>query len=367
VPTDGGSATALTTPVGVTIAPPYSGISWTADGTEVIVGDATRVVPPPGVAPDAPEAADGTLTWTALRCPVVTMTCTELPGPSGAAVAIPGGVLVTSSAFSLLPAEYLFAGVGDTQPPTWARPRSAWGRLIRDVHGAPRTAATHLEGPAPRTIAQITRPAAEGLPLTLGLVGGASGAAGYRYGFTTTLKRRAGRIRLVARESGPRMLTVAPDGSVAVRAVPRVRVTRRDLRVDRPRRPQHLRFVPALGRPDGRGWIGFADLKPDPLRPAGPVLATMSPDGRALVLRVDGRAATAETLARTARRRPRFDYLEGMTLAGFERATRSVVVTVGLGRYGPEGEPRTVEVAVRVPLEGGGRPTILPHRVDTAW
>ncbi|WP_210495993.1 hypothetical protein [Patulibacter sp. SYSU D01012] len=367
VPTAGGPARPLATPPGVTVAPPWSHVSWSVDGTEVLVGNAPRVVPPPGVAADAPEARDGTLSWTALRCPIATAACAELPGPAGEAVGVPGGALVSSSVLSLLPAEYVFAGIGDTPVPTWVRPRSAWGRLIRGIHSDPRVAATHLEGPAPRTVAGVTRAAAAGLPVTMGLVGGPSGAVGYRYGFRTTMRRRAGRIRLDTHESGPRLLTVAADGSARVTALPRIRVTRRDLHVDVPRRPQRFRFVPALGLPDGRGWLGYADLRPEGLVPRGPVLAALGVDGRARALRVGGRAATARTIVRAARRAPRFAYVEDMTLAGYERATGRVVVHIRLGRSGRDGAPDDFDVTARLPLDGGGRPTLSRGAADAAW
>lgn len=359
----GGPLVPLALPENVAAAPPYSQLSWTPDGTEVVIGDAARSTPRPD---DSDNPDDSTLTWTALRCPVATAVCTELPGPGGRAVGVPGGVLVSSSPFSLFPAEYLFAGLSDTPRPDWVRPGGADGRLVRELHGAIRVSATHIESGAPRTVGRFVGRSADGVPYTLALTGGPSGALALRYTLTTRVRRRAdGRIRLAQRGSGPRLLTVAADGQARTGPVPRVRIPRRDLdgtdrdRIDgAPRWP----FVPGLGRSDG-GWIGFA-LEDPTSRAADGVLATMGDDGRPRAVRVGGRAATARNLVEALPDVGPFDYASEFALVGYERATRSAVVRV---EWSSDGRPRTRSVAVRVPLDGGGAPRAIPGGADAAW
>jgi hypothetical protein len=357
----GGPLVALTLPENVAAAPPYSQLSWTPDGSEVIIGDAALSTPRPG------DPDETTLTWTALRCPVATAVCTELPGPAGSAVGVPGGALVSSSPFSLFPPEYLFAGISDTPQPDWVRPGGANGRLVRNLHGAIRVSVTHLEGAAPRTVGRFAGRAADGLPYTLGLTGGPSGALALRYTMTTGVRRRAdGRIRLTQRSSGPRLLTVAPDGQARTGPVPRVRIPRRDLDAtvrDRVRGVPRWPFVPRLGRSDG-GWIGFAFEDPASLAPDG-VLATMGDDGRPRAVRVGGRAATAKNLIDALPDLEPFGHASEFVVLGYERASRSAVVRVDWSSG--EGRPRTRRVAVRVPLDGGGAPRVVPGGADAAW
>jgi hypothetical protein len=357
----GGPLVPLALPEDVAAAPPYSQLSWTPDGTEVIIGDAARSTP----RSDDPD--ETTLTWTALRCPVATAICTELPGPAGSAVGVPGGALVSSSPFSLFPSEYLFAGISDTPTPDWVRPGGADGRLVRSLHGATRVSATHIEGAAPLTLGRFVGRAADGVPYTFGLTGGASGALALRYTLTTRVRHRAdGRIRLAQRGAGPRLLTVAPDGRARTGPVPRVRIARADLdgtARDRARGVARWPFVPRLGRSDG-GWIGFAFEDPASLAPDG-VLATMGDDGRPRAVRVGGRAATARNLIEALPGAERFDSGSEFVVLGYERASRSAVVRVDWSSR--EGRPRTRRVAVRVPLDGGGAPRVIPGGADAAW
>ncbi|WP_022927852.1 hypothetical protein [Patulibacter americanus] len=357
----GGPLVPLTMPTNVAAAPPYSELSWTPDGSEVIIGDAARSTPRPD------DADETTLTWTALRCPVASAVCAELPGPAGSAVGVPGGALVSSSPFSLFPAEYLFAGISDTPRPDWVRPGGADGRLVRNLHGATRVSATHIEGVVPRTVGRFVGRAADGLPYTLGLTGGPSGALALRYTLTTRVRRRAdGRIRLAQRGSGPRLLTVAPNGEARTGPAPRVRIPRRDLDGTARKRIRGVPrwpFVPRLGRSDG-GWVGFAFEDPASLAPDG-VLATMGDDGRPRAVQVGGRSATARNLIEALPDAGSFDYASEFRVLGYERASRSAVVRVDWSSG--EGRSRTRRVAMRVPLDGGGTPRTIPGGADAAW
>lgn len=361
----------LAMPANVEIARPYSQLSWTPDGSEVVLGDVQRRVPKPGTDPDDDAEDQDDVSWTAVRCPVATHVCTEIPGTPGSAVGVPGGALVSSSPLSLLPIEFVLGGLDEVRRPEWASPRTAYGRLLRSVANDPRVAETRIDGPAPRTVSRFAGPSSKGLPYAQGIVGGASGALVTRYTATYRLRTRGdGRVRLRASGSGPRLLTVAPDGTSRIGPVPRVRVARRDLSSigrRRPRGPQRLSFIPGLGRPDG-GWLGFADRKPDPPFLRGEVLAALGDDGRARVVRVGGRAATVARIVDGAPGlRPFVSYTD-YELVGYEPATRSAVLHIEWRERRP-GSRRTRErdEAFRVPVDGTGRPTVVPAGAATAW
>jgi hypothetical protein len=368
-----GSATAtprpLVTPTGVQVAPPYSQLSWTPDGSEVVVGDAARTTPRPGADPDDEDAEQ--LDWTSLRCPVTTLVCAETAGPRGSAVGVPGGAVVSSSYLSVLPTEYTLRGLSDTPDPEWASPTSAFGRLIRSVNDEVRVSETRLDGTTSRTLGRFEGPASKGLPFTLGIVGGASGALLMRFTTTTRIETRKGRIRIRTRDTGPRLMTVAADGTTRTGPVPRVRVARRDLRrvlSKLPPGPQRLRFVPVLGRPDG-GWLGFAADDPGPLDVDGQALATLGEDGRARVVRVRGRAATVLRILESVPGNGRVRAIVGTRLVGYERASRSAVVRVDWEqrRPGRRGAGRRRDTTIRVPVDGTGRPGVVPGGADAAW
>lgn len=359
----------LTMPPDVQVAAPYSQLSWTPDGSEVVVGDAARTTPRPGADPDDEDAE--LVEWTSLRCAAATRVCAETPGPRGSAVGVPGGALVSSSFLSVLPTDYTLRGLSDTPDPEWASPASAFGRLIRSVNDDVRVSATHLESTTSRTVGRFEGPASKGLPFTFGIVGGASGALLMRYTTTTHLETRKGRIRLVTRDTGPRLMTVAADGTARTGPVPRVRIARRDLRgvVARlPAGPQRLRFVPVLGRSDG-GWIGFAADDPEPLVARGAALALLGDDGRARVLRVGGRAATTRRILETAPGVGPVTAVGETRLIGYERGRRSAVVRVAWRERRPGSRSRTRrrEKALRVPVDGTGRPSVVPGGAATAW
>ncbi|MEV4422768.1 hypothetical protein AB0L40_22740 [Patulibacter sp. NPDC049589] len=363
-----GGPVPLRLPQDVVIERPYSQVSWTPDGSTVVVGDAERRVRRPGADPDDEEAGD--VSWTALSCPVDTVTCAEVAGPGGSAVGVPGGILVSSSVYSLLPLAYLFAGAGDVAPPEWTSPTSAWGRLIRGVDGYVRVSATHLEGPAPRTVGRAEGPASRGLPYTWGMVGGPSGALLTRYTFRTRLLTRDGRIRLRESGSGPRLSIVTPDGVGRTTPTPKIRVAAGDLRVassGRQRRTETQRVIPVLGRLDG-GWLGVADDDPEPYEVSGRTLVTIDPAGRARPVRVAGGAATAERIvaALPGGRAPLA--VSDLSIVGYERATRRVVVRLQWRERTP-GTKRTRarEEAVRVRPDGRGRPQVVTGGADTAW
>lgn len=368
VPVAGGPAMPLRLPAGTELARPFSQATWSPDGDEIVVGDVIRTSPEPDDG-GAPAGEDHTpLSGAALRCPVATLVCTALPGPAGSAVGFPGGVLVSSSPYSVLPVDYLLTGIGDEPHPDWATPSSAWGRLLLGVHRDVRESVTHAEAGGSRVVGRFAGRAADGVPCTLGLTGGASGALALRCTITTQLRTRDRRVRLTARVSGPRLLTVSADGTGRTGPVPRVRVARRDLRGSDGAAlhgPQWLRVVPALGRPEG-GWIGFGvrDLTDVHRHEA---LATMTADGRARVVRIGGRAATAATLVESVSRLRPLESASRLDLVGYERGTRSAILTVRwvAQRRGRPGSNRTT--TLRVPLEGGGRPRVVTAGADAAW
>ncbi|WP_026911140.1 hypothetical protein [Patulibacter minatonensis] len=366
-PLDGGAPVQLTMPTGVVTYGDLSRVGWSEDGRELVVGDAAWI--DPAFDPDgAEEARPDQVRWTSLRCAVATGACAENPGPGGLAASIPGGVVVGSSALSLLPVEYLFEGVGDEPLPDWERATSERGRLLTGVAEDVRTSSTRIEGTAaPRILDRQARPATQGLTLTRDAVSGPSGALLTRSTTRFRLDRRPGKVRLRGTTGGGRLVAVAPDGTVTRRAVPTMRVPRREQEtVARilAREIDTLAFRPAVGTPD-RGWVGEGVLGTAGLN--GVAVAVMDPEGRARLVRVRGRIATPAALVAAARGLPagRKQASGPLRVVGYERATRRAIVRVSYEAPDATGSSRSV--ALRVRLDGRGRPVAVEGGADTAW
>lgn len=367
-PLDGRPPVRLALPPGVAAYEAFSQISWSEDGSEVVIGNALWADPATEAA-GAPAPRPDQIRTTALRCAVATATCVELPAPGGYAVPLPGdGAVVGSSLLSLLPLDFLFEGASDEAQPDWESARSARGRLLTGVANDVRTSSFRIEGPegtAARELDRRVGPASGGLPVASDAVSGPGGALLTRTTLRLRLQRRGGKVRLRPRETAPRFLAVAPDGRVTKRAVPELRLSRRDQRpINGPRGGVGtLRFRPAVGLPDG-GWVGSGVDRATGLNSYAP--ATMDAAGAARLLRTGGRTATPRALVAAAVGLPRRRFASSgpLEIVGYERATRRLLVRVLWGRS-EDGDGRSAVLRVR--LDGCGRPQVVRGGADTAW
>lgn len=363
VPLDGSEVRPVRLPAGTAIdGRGFSQVGWTPDGTELLVSHALGWDPSKYRSPS--EIQDvARLRWAALRCPVATAVCTELPASSGFAVGVPGGVLTTSSVLSSFPASWLLEGLREVELPEWERPSSRRGRVWTRIAKGVRVASTQLVGPPPTTLGRIRRSGAAGIPAAVAAAGGPAGAAVSRVTFVTRLERRRGRVRLDVRVRSPRLLLARPGAPLRTIVSRPIAVARGDRRRIAPifvRPGQRLHFHPQLATDDG--WVGGGGTPG--LAPELVVLATMDAEGRVRPVTVRGRPATAWTLLRAALGRSPGRVAGTIEIVGYE-AAGNAIVTVEHG-FGAEGIPERFST-LRVPLRGSALPSVVRERVDAAW
>lgn len=364
VPLDGSPVRPLRLPAGTVIENGFSQVSWTPDGTELVVGDVLAWDPSAFADPSAIDDLDR-FRWTALRCLLATGVCTEVPTP-GLAVGVPGGILTTSSPLSSFPASWLLEGVREEQLPEWERPTSRRGRSWVRIAGDVRVTSTQLVGPPATTLGAVRRSGAAGIPVAVVAVGGPAGAVIFRFTFVTDLQHRRGRVRLNLRARSPRLLLAKPGAPLRAFASRPIVLPRRDVRRISKTTVgpgQRLHFFPRFATPDG--WVGGGS--PASLAPDLAVLATMDTEGRVVPVTVGGRPATGWALLRAARVRSTGPIAGSIEVIGYE-AAGNAIVTVGYDFSDKElpGEPQRA-VTLRVPLGGKGRPTVIRGGVDAAW
>gem|GEM_PF-6728722 len=365
VPRDGGSPFSFAMPPGVEMAREYSTVSWTSDGRTVLVGDALRVDPEA----DRSDPLPATLRWTALRCTVAARSCVEVRG--GGLVAPNGdGVLRASSPQSAF-GQWLWSPAWSEERETdWTVADSPDGRELERIVGAQAVSEVELEGAPPCVVRRDERSGGEGLPLHVEAVGGPAGTLVVRQ--TIRLRRQARRDELRLRDASgpPRLMRVGPDGAVHLGPFPRARVGRVDLRAldGRGARTASRRFHPATAMPDG--WLGTVGRTIAGQYGGFQALAVAAMDarGRLRVLRVDGRAATAERLLRHVRGGRATRLHADLSVIGYERATRSAVVALEWAPMARPGQPQRSarRTVLRVPLDGG-RPRRANGRAQAAW
>lgn len=381
VPTAGGTAQRLRLPEG-SLPFSFSPPSFTPDGAELLFSDVLTIDPKA----DPKRVKPTDVTYGSYRCALATGACTALPaGSGGAVVGFPGGMLTATSFFSGLSEQLkadLYVGNGLVTD-KWVPRESRAADLLRQLLATPLRSTVVVQGTTPRTVSDTRRTPRDGVPLVLSALGGPSGALLTRVSLRMNLERRGGKVRSSAEGAASRLMTVRPDGTSTVGPVPRVTVSRTALRrVDRryaAARPA-LPFTPAVDRADG-SWLGVAgdpalELEGDDGRGGSSendaeavVLAVLDASGTARAASVGGRPATAETLLRAVPRRGAIRSTGPLEVLGYERATRTAVVRVrwrtGTQRRVEETTSRSV--ALRVPLDGSGRPTVLPGGIQTAW
>lgn len=362
VPLDGSALRTLRLPRATMLMDDVSRVSWTADGAEVLVGDALAWRPSAFARPSTIKDL-GRSRWTALRCPIATAVCSELPEGSGFAVGVPDGVLTTDSIFSSSPPPWWFDYLDEGDRPEWERPTSRRGRMWMRVASDARVMRTQLVGPPSQTLSVARRTGAAGLPVALAAVGGPNGAAISRTTLVSELDRRRGTVRLDVRTRNPRLVLARPGAAIrefASRPIALSRGDRRRIHASAADDDEPLRFHPRFATADG--WVGGGSV--DSLVPNFAVLATLRADGRVRPVTVRGRPATAWNLLRAALGRSPGRVAGAIEIVGYE-AAGSAIVTVEHG-FGMEGIPERF-ATLRVPLDGTQLPTVVRERVDAAW
>lgn len=361
-PLDGTPPRPLRLPAGTLVTGALSSVSWTPDGTELLVSNAVGWDPSAFAKPSQITSVDH-LRWTALRCPIATAVCTELPAPGTLVVGVPGGLLTTSSLLSFFPMSWVLEGGGDQRPPEWERPTSRRGRTLIRIANEVRVASTQLVEPTPTTLGRVRRSGATGVPLAAAAVGGPDGAVISRVTFVTELERRRGRVRLRQRIRSPRFLLARPGTPLrafASRPIVLPRDVRRELDRTTTSPGQRLHFHPLFATADG--WVGGGGSALGAGDTA--VLATMDVEGRVRPITVRGRPATAQTLLRAVHRRMPGRVTDPIEIIGYE-AAGNLIVTV---RYQPPSlNSMGGADTLRVPLRGSALPTVIRGRVDAAW
>lgn len=362
VPLDGSEIRPLRVPAGVTVELGLSQLSWTPDGSELLVSHAIGWDPEAfAKASQVPDISR--YHWVALRCPLSTGICSELPAPGGFAVGVPDGVLTTSSVLSAFPISWLFEGLRERDLPEWERPSSRRGRMWAAIANDRRVVGTQLVGPPATPLSGARRTGPAGVPVALAAAGGPAGAAISRATFVTRLERRRGRVRLNLRTRSPRLLLARPGTPLRMVVSRPIALSQRDRRRIHASTADHdepVHFHPQLATADG--WIGGGSV--ESLVPIFAVLATLDGEGRVRPVEVQGRPATAWNLLRTALNRSPGRVAGAIELVGYE-AAGNAIVTVEHG-FGMEGIPERSST-LRVPLHGSALPTVIRSRVDAAW
>lgn len=384
VPTDGSGPFALRIEPRSLVVTSTSDFSWSADGSELIVGGA-----------DDQRAPRGRWRFrsAALRCPIATRVCTRIPGSEGLAAAIPGGVVTSTPLDDVLPSGSQLGGF--VEPTTIdARParQSRYEReLLRELRTPERTRTTLVRTGAnpPTTTVLTTRKQrlARGTDAAISVLGSPSGALIVHDRHRVAVTRRGTKLRLRSRTQPRRWTVVAPDGTRRTRRmrtflVPRADAPAYDWGRKLPR--QRLGAVPSVGVAAG-GWVGTVGF----VRGAGPggyLLARIAPTGAAELMRTGGRPASARNLVRTTLGRTPTPGEASLDVVGYEAATDAAIVTVDWSEGPPDastapdgnldpdgvvesrGEPVRGTATVRVPLDGRTPPTVVSRTQEqAAW
>lgn len=380
VPTDGSGPFALRITPRSLVTTSTSGFSWSADGSELVVGGA-----------DDQRAPRGRWRFraAALRCPVATRSCTRIPGSEGLAAAIPGGIVTSTRLDDVLPSgsqfnSYVPPTTIDTDPSRQSRYER---ELLREVRTPERTRTTLVrtgEGP-PRTTVLVSRRSrlSRGTDAAIDLFGGPSGALIVHDRQRVVVTQRGRTLRLRSRSQGGRWTVVAPDGTRRTRPirlllVPKADAPTRDWGRELPR--QRVGAVPSVSVTTG-GWLGTVGF----VRGAGPggyVLARITPSGASTFLRAGGRLASARNLVRSTVGRAPTPGSASLDVVGYETSTDTAIVTLdwlegpdepgtttdldGTVESADDGGPR--RATVRVPLDGRTAPTLVNHELEhAAW
>lgn len=380
VPTDGSGPFVLRITPRALVTTSTSRFSWSADGSELIVGGA-----------DDQRAPRGRWRFhaAALRCPIATRACHRIPGSAGLAAAIPGGIVTSTRLDDVLPSGSQFGGV--VQPTTIdIRPRrqSRYEReLLREVRSPQRTRTTlvHTDTQPPRTtvLASRTSRLSRGTDAAIDVLGGPSGALIVHDRHRVTVTRRGRKLRLRSLTQARRWTVVAPDGTRRTRPVRALLVPKADAPTHdwgRALPRQRLAAVPSVPVATG-GWLGTVGF----VRGAGPggyVLARITPSGASTFVRAGGGLASARNLVRSTVGRTPTPGSASLDVVGYEAATDTAIVTLdwlegpdepgtttdrdGVVQSSDDGGPH--RATVRVPLDGRTAPTLVNRGFEqAAW
>lgn len=383
VPTDGSGPFALRTVSRSLVVTSTSDFSWSADGSELIVGGTEDHRSPRG-------------RWrfrsAALRCSITTRVCLRIPDSEGLAAAIPGGIVTTTPLDDVLPSGSQLGGW--VEPTTIdARParQSRYERqLVREVRTPERTGTTlvrtDLDPPTTTVLATRTSRLTRGTDAAVSMLGGPSGALIVHDHHRVAATRRGKKLRLRSRSGARRWTVVAPDGTRRTRPmrvflVPKADAPTYDWGRKLPR--QRIGVVPAVGIATG-GWVGTVGF----VRGAGPggyLLARIAPDGAPRLVRTGGQLASARNLVRTVLGHTPTPGEASLDIVGYEAASDSVVVTLDWSEGPPDesiapggnvdpdgvvqsrGERVGGTATVRVPLDGAASSVVSRTKEHAAW
>lgn len=384
VPTDGSGPFVLRVTPRPLVITSTSDFSWSADGSELIVGGAEDQKAPLG-------------RWryrsAALRCPVATRICQRIPDSEGLAAAVPGGIVTSTPLDDVLPSGSQWGGY--VQPTTIdarpARQRRDERQLLREVRTRSRTRTTVVSTVAdPPTTATVTTRTARltaGVDAAVSVLGGPSGALIVHDRHRVTVTRRGAKLRLRTRTQARRWTIVAPDGTRRTRPmrvflVPKADAPTHDWGQKLPR--QQVGAVPSVAVPTG-GWLGTVGF----VRgngPGGYVLARITPDGSARFMRAGGQLASARNLVRNVLRRSPTPSTASLDVVGYETATDAAIVTLNWSEGPPDesiapggstdatgvvespGKHLGGAATIRVPLDGRTAPTVVSRTTEqAAW
>lgn len=360
VPTDGGPARTLT------IGPQRRGLtgrsdlSWTTDGQALIIGD-TKLG----------RASRDERHWSrVLRCDLVASACHAIPGVDGVAAPVPGGIVTSSSVGSLVPFDPGFVDVGPSRPSQ----RLLRFRVDRDDRGKLRSFAkrqrsrTALVTDTTRTLTAETASLEAGIDGAITVVGGPSGALLVHQRHRTRVTRGK-RGSTVDWRVGPlRWTLIDPSGARRTMVAPRLRIPTRLVESTPESAGRTTRLatvVPRTALPVG-GWL--ADVQT--LTEAGHdghALATITPDGRASLVRSNGKLVAATDLIRTPLGRRASSHSASFRLIGHEATSNAAVVVVNWGEE-RRSDYRYMRATVRVPLDGRTPPSVVSRSAENeAW
>lgn len=366
VPLDGGPVRRLATGAR-RFATERSSAWWSADGSELIVGDVAE-----GRADPKTESAARPYRSRVLRCPIAATACQPVPDVDGLAAPLPGGIATSSSVGSLLPFEPTDLGI-DLPIVPWAPGSQRW-RFPPDQRAdlAPwqqrRTATTALVGATTQILARRTASLTDGLDVAVWAIGGPVDALIAHQRVRTPITR-SGRDRIIRPRVGPvRWTVIDPAGARRTVTAPKVRLpatVRPAVREPRGRRAVAL-ITPQLPLPYG-GWIGLAQARGDSFD-NGQALTRTARDGRSSIVRSGGRLMTAYELVRTTLGRTRISGPMSMEIAGHEAATDAAIVRITWEERNTRRTVRYRDATFRVPLDGRTAPTVVSRTFEAvAW
>lgn len=377
VPTDGGAPFRLhpRRPSGTAYGVSPSNVSWSWDSHDVILGNVRD------------DEGDGP--GDVVRCSVTGRRCAVVPGVDGDATAIPGAIVTGTTG------QRLAGLVARYDPDGWGGPdgRPADGQTRRALVRRRQTDIARVTPHRTRVVLRRRATVLDGADAVGGIVGGPSGAlvTVERYRLRRVVRRGA----IFVRWGGivRRWVIVRPQGSTTTVKPRRLHVPREHGAIAEDLdsgmlliRAQRAHPVPRASIASG-GWLATTGKTPFVAGAGGLVLTTITPKGRAALVRTSGRIASAAYLVRSLLGRTAFRGTAALVVVGHEAATNAAIVDVSWDERDPRpGDPPPAALpgtagivptedadfrrhaTVRVPLDSRTAPTAISGtKEQAAW